>query len=153
MKNLKLNVKFLVSFGLILVLFLVSVVATCSGIAISKSGYRNFYQEDFVAVTSVERMEVKLQEALKEMLLAANTTNQQEYSQRAQVVNQNISDIRATAEELIETYNGDTALLEQFVTLMETQIKIIAKRIYTAFGSVKEVLKSIIVIPVPLKLT
>lgn len=118
MKNLKLNVKFLVSFGLILVLFLVSVVATCSGIAISKSGYRNFYQEDFVAVTSVQEIEVKLQEALKEMLLAANTTDQQEYSQRAQVVNQNISDIRATAEELISTYNGDTSLLQQFVTLM-----------------------------------
>lgn len=118
MKNLKLNVKFLVSFGLILVLFLVSVVATCSGIAISKSGYQNFYQEDFVAVTSVQSIETKLQEALKEMLLAANTTNQQEYSQRAQVVNENITDIRATAEKLIEEYNGDVTLLQQFVTLM-----------------------------------
>ena len=44
MKNLKINTKFIVSFGLILVLFLVSVIATCSGIAISKSGYESFYE-------------------------------------------------------------------------------------------------------------
>ena len=61
MKNLKLNVKFLVSFGLILALFLVSVIATCSGIAISKAGYQSFYEEDFVAVTTVQDIKVKLQ--------------------------------------------------------------------------------------------
>ena len=46
MKNLKINTKFIVCFGLILVLFLVSVIATCSGIAISKNGYQNFYEEE-----------------------------------------------------------------------------------------------------------
>lgn len=118
MKNLKLNVKFLVSFGLILVLFLVSVIATCSGIAISKAGYQSFYSEDLVAVTTVQDIKVKLQEALKEMLLVVETTDQQEYTQRSQIVNQNISDIRATVDQLCEAYDGDTTLLQQFETLM-----------------------------------
>lgn len=118
MKNLKLNVKFLVSFGLILALFLVSVIATCSGIAISKAGYQSFYEEDFVAVTTVQDIKVKLQEALKEMLLIVETTDQQEYTQRSQIVNQNVSDIRAAVEQLCNEYEGDTTLLKQFETLM-----------------------------------
>lgn len=118
MKNLKINTKFIVSFGLILVLFLVSVIATCSGIAISKGGYQSFYEEEFVAVTTVQDVKTKLQEALKEMLLIVQTTDGQEYTKRSQIVNQNISDIRASVEELCETYDGDTALLEQFLQLM-----------------------------------
>ena len=118
MKNLKINTKFIVSFGLILVLFLVSVIATCSGIAISKSGYESFYEEEFVAVTTVQDVKTKLQEALKEMLLIVETTDQQEYAKRSQIVDQNIKDIRASVEELCREYNGDTAQLEQFLTLM-----------------------------------
>lgn len=118
MKNLKINTKFIVSFGLILVLFLVSVIATCSGIAISKSGYQSFYEEEFVAVTTVQDVKTKLQEALKEMLLIVQTTDQQEYNKRSQIVNQNITDIRANVENLCKQYDGDIALLEQFLNLM-----------------------------------
>ena len=118
MKNLKINAKFIVSFGLILVLFLVSVIATCSGIAISKSGYEKFYEEEFVAVTTVQDIKTKLQEALKEMLIIVETTDEQEYTQRSQIINQNISDIRTSVETLCETYHGDTTLLEQFLQLM-----------------------------------
>ncbi len=118
MKNLKINAKFIVSFGLILVLFLVSVIATCSGIAISKSGYERFYEEEFVAVTTVQDIKIKLQEALKEMLIIVETTDEQEYTQRSQIINQNISDIRTSVETLCETYHGDTTLLEQFLQLM-----------------------------------
>ena len=118
MKNLKINAKFIVSFGLILVLFLVSVIATCSGIAISKSGYEKFYEEEFVAVTTVQDIKTKLQEALKEMLIIVETTDGQEYTQRSQIIDQNVSDIRTSVETLCETYHGDTTLLKQFLQLM-----------------------------------
>ena len=118
MKNLKINTKFIVCFGLILVLFLVSVIATCSGIAISKNGYQNFYEEEFVTVTTVQDVKTKLQEALKEMLLVVETTDGQDYTQRSQIINQNISDIRTSVETLSRDYKGDTTLLEQFLTLM-----------------------------------
>ncbi len=118
MKNLKINTKFIVCFGLILVLFLVSVIATCSGIAISKNGYQSFYEEEFVAVTAVQDVKTKLQEALKEMLLVVETTDGQDYTQRSQIINQNISDIRTSVETLSRDYKGDTTLLEQFLTLM-----------------------------------
>ncbi len=118
MKNLKINTKFIVCFGLILVLFLVSVIATCSGIAISKNGYQSFYEEEFVAVTTVQDVKTKLQEALKEMLLVVETTDGQDYTQRSQIINQNISDIRTSVETLSRDYKGDTTLLEQFLTLM-----------------------------------
>ncbi len=118
MKNLKINAKFIVCFGLILILFLVSVIATCSGIAISKSGYQKFYEEEFVAVSTVQEVKTKLQEALKEMLIIVETTDQQEYSKRSEIVNQNISDIRTSVEQLCDSYHGDTTLLRQFESLM-----------------------------------
>jgi len=124
MKNLKIRSKFMVAFGLILVLFLVSVIATCSGIAISKAGYENFYEEDFEAVSTVQDIKVKLQEALKEMLLIVESTEPQDYTTRSQLIDQNIADIRASVDRLCSEYSGDTTLLKQFETLMTNNGKV-----------------------------
>ena len=124
MKNLKINAKFMVCFGLILALFLVSVIATCSGIAISKSGYQNFYEEEFVAVTTVQDVKTKLQEALKEMLLVVQTTDGQDYTKRSQIIDQNISDIHTSVENLSKEYDGDTTRLEEFLSLMTSNAKV-----------------------------
>ncbi len=124
MKNLKINAKFMVCFGLILALFLVSVIATCSGIAISKSGYQNFYEEEFVAVTTVQDVKTKLQEALKEMLLVVQTTDGQDYTKRSQIIDQNISDIHTSVENLSKEYDGDTTRLEEFLSLMTSNANV-----------------------------
>ena len=79
MKNLKINTKFIVSFGLILVLFLVSVIATCSGIAISKGGYQSFYEEEFVAVTTVQDVKTKLQDDRRTGIYAEIADCESEY--------------------------------------------------------------------------
>ena len=69
-------------------------------------------------MTTVQDVKTKLQEALKEMLLVVETTDGQDYTQRSQIINQNISDIRTSVETLSRDYKGDTTLLEQFLTLM-----------------------------------
>ena len=48
MKNLKINTKFIVCFGLILVLFLVSVIATCSGIVYPRMVIRIFMKKNLL---------------------------------------------------------------------------------------------------------
>ena len=52
MKNLKVGKKFIVSFGSILILFLVSVVVGTIGIARARASYRDFYSYDYKAVSS-----------------------------------------------------------------------------------------------------
>ena len=53
MKNLKVGKKFIVSFGMILTLFAISVVVGITGIVKAKSSYETFYMNDFKAVSSV----------------------------------------------------------------------------------------------------
>ena len=88
MKNLKVGKKFLVSFGIILTLFLVSVVAAGIGISKSKSSYEKFYQEDYHAMANIYEMRISLQRALKELMLSAVGTDSSETEQRIATVDQ-----------------------------------------------------------------
>ncbi len=117
MKNLKLTKKFIVAFGIVLVLFLVTVIATCSGIAISKSGYAKFYQEDFQIASSVERIQIAQQQALKEMMFMVVTTDQQDCATREQRVNEYMNKIQEELDYVYANYDGDLSLLKEFDTL------------------------------------
>lgn len=117
MKNLRLTKKFIVAFGSILVLFLITVFATCSGIVISKNGYAQFYQEDFQIATSVERMQLAQQEALKEMMFMVEATDQQDLQLREQRIDQYMSKIQTELDYTLANYNGDLSLLKEFDAL------------------------------------
>ena len=114
MKNLKVGKKFLVSFGLILVMFLISVIAASTGIAKSKKSYENFYGQDYRAVTTVYEMQLKLQEGLKELMLAVVETDPDETNRRVQVVNQNMEDVKTMLQDIYTSYEGDVSLLKEF---------------------------------------
>ena len=116
MKNLKVGKKFLVSFGIILVMFLVSVIAASTGIAKSKKSYESFYEEDYKAVTTVYEMQLKLQEGLKELMLAVVETDPAETNRRVQVVNQNMEDVKSMLQDIYASYSGDVSLLKEFET-------------------------------------
>lgn len=120
MKNLKLTKKFIVAFGIVLVLFLVTVIATCSGIAISKSGYAKFYQEDFQIASSVDRMQLAQQQALKEMMFMVATTDEQDCAAREQKVNEYMNKIQEELDYVYANYDGDLSLLKEFDSLRTT---------------------------------
>ena len=86
--------------------------------------YLKGYEEDFDAVSTVQDIKVKLQEALKEMLLIVESTEPQDYTTRSQLIDQNIADIRASVDRLCSEYSGDTTLLKQFETLMTNNGKV-----------------------------
>ena len=69
MKNLKVNSKFIVSFGAILALFLIAVVVASLGITTARSSYRRFYEEEFEAVNKVKDIRYNQQSAMKELML------------------------------------------------------------------------------------
>lgn len=128
MKNLKLTKKFIVAFGIILMLFLITVVATCSGIVISKSGYAKFYQEDFQVASSVDRIQLAQQQALKEMMFMVVTTNEKDFTARKQKVDEYMNKIQEELDYVYANYEGDLSRLKEFDALRTTG-KVIRERV------------------------
>ncbi len=58
MRNLSVSKKFIVSFGTILVLFLVSVVGAGIGITTAKSSYQKFYEQNYKTLSGVYEIRV-----------------------------------------------------------------------------------------------
>ena len=75
MKNLKVGKKFLLSFGIILALFLVAVISSSVGIMKAKGSYESFYEEDYRVITNIYEMRVSLQRSLKELMLSVVETD------------------------------------------------------------------------------
>ncbi len=118
MKNLKVGKKFLVSFGIILTLFLVSVVAAGIGISKSKASYEKFYEEDYHAMANIYEMRISLQRALKELMLSVMSTDSSEIEQRITTVDQHVSNIQEKLQWIYSNYTGDVSLLKDFETKM-----------------------------------
>lgn len=119
MKNLKVGRKFIVSFGIILALFLVSVVTASMGITRAKKSYQEFYVEDYKAVTSVYEIRVRLQGALKELMLGVMSESAQETSEHFGKVDQYLETINSQLDWIYSNYEGDVSLLKDFETRME----------------------------------
>lgn len=116
MKNLKVSKKFIVSFGVILILFLVSVVTAGIGITKSKSSYQEFYTKEHRAVTSVYEIRLKLQGALKELSLAVLEKDIAAGREHADKATQYMNDIETQLQWIYANYEGDVSLLKDFET-------------------------------------
>ncbi len=114
MKNFKVGKKFIVSFGSILVLFLVSVIAAGIGISKAKTSYHQFYTEEYGAVVQIDQIRLNLQGALKELMLGVTSTDSQETAQKMKNVDSCMSNIDASLQWIYSNYEGDTSLLKEF---------------------------------------
>ena len=111
MKNLKVGKKFLLAFGLILIMFVIAVISAGVGIRRSKASYRRFYEQEYEAITSVYQMQISLQEGLKELLLAVVESDQDETNRMVQKVNEDLQSVQTQLQSIYEVYSGDVSLL------------------------------------------
>ena len=107
MKNLKVGKKFLVSFGIILTLFLVSVVAASVGIAKSKASYESFYEKDYRVISNIYEMRIGLQRALKELMMSVMSEESSEREENISEVNRYMDNVRANLQWIYSNYDGD----------------------------------------------
>ena len=114
MKNLKVGKKFLVSFGLILAVFLIAIIFASVGITRARASYRDFYEEDYEAVTRINDIRAKLQRSMKELLLAVIETDPAETDKWVQKVDEDMTAIGTQLNYIYENYSGDVSLLKQF---------------------------------------
>lgn len=114
MKNLKVSKKFIVSFGMILVLFLVAVVTASVGIMKSKASYEKFYIEDHKALSSVYEIRLHLQGALKELSLAVMEDSIAETQSHVAKVDEYMANVQDKLDWLYANYKGDLSLIKEF---------------------------------------
>ncbi len=118
MKNLKVNSKFIVSFGAILALFLIAVVVAGLGITTARSSYRRFYEEEFEAVNKVKDIRYNQQSAMKELMLGVLAASPEESAKRVSSSNQYMTEVKDDLQWLYSNYTGDLTLLKQFESTM-----------------------------------
>ena len=118
MKNLKVNSKFIVSFGAILALFLIAVVVASLGITTARSSYRRFYEEEFEAVNKVKDIRYNQQSAMKELMLGVLAASPEESTKRVSSSNQYMTEVKDDLQWLYSNYTGDLTLLKQFESTM-----------------------------------
>lgn len=118
MKNLKVNHKFLVSFGVILLLFFIAVMVSSLGITTAKSSYQKFYAEEFKAVNCIKDIRYDQQGAMRELMLAIMAGSTEEAQTRVNSANQHISEINANLQWLYNNYSGDVTRIKEFETRM-----------------------------------
>lgn len=119
MKNLKVGKKFLLAFGSIVVLFLVSVIFASVAIVGARSSYEEFYKSDYQATSKIYDIRVKLQAGLKCLSDAALTADPNETSQFVKLMEQYTSEIQSDLQWLYSNYNGDLTQLKEFQSQME----------------------------------
>ncbi len=138
MKNLKVGKKFLLAFGLILIMFVIAVISAGVGIRRSKASYRRFYEQEYEAITSVYQMQISLQEGLKELLLAVVESDQDETNRMVQKVNEDLQSVQTQLQSIYEVYSGDVSLLKNFETMMVNNKPVREKAIEAASRGTKE---------------
>ncbi len=120
MRNLSVSKKFIVSFGTILILFLVSVVGAGIGITTAKSSYQNFYTENYKTLSGVYEIRVWFQRAVKELLMGAVTDGEAEIQEHLQAVDEYVSNIQDQLQWTYSNYDGDAALIREFESKMNS---------------------------------
>lgn len=119
MKNLSVSKKFIVSFGTILVMFLIAVFGAGIGLTKSKASYDEFYMEDYQTIARVYEMRIRLQRAAKELLMGAVESDPQAISGHVNLVDQYVSEIQSEMQWIRANYHGDMALFQEFETRLQ----------------------------------
>ena len=120
MKNLKVGKKFLLSFCIILALFLVAVISSSVGIMKAKGSYESFYEGDYRVITNIYEMRVSLQRSLKELMLSVVELDDSNTRERIASSDQYLTHIQESLQWIYTNYTGDSSLMKEFETKLNS---------------------------------
>lgn len=112
MKNFKIGKKLLVTFGVIVALFLITVIVSIVGLIYSGNQFKHFYEYSYPLSTETLDTRRALQAAVKAMglsMLTEDATKTQEYIAEA---NTEMDGVQENLNQLIDIYDGDSSRIE-----------------------------------------
>lgn len=119
MKNLKISLKLSLSFGLILLLFLISIVFSIFNLRSIASNLDVFYKRPFANVTLAIQSDMDSEIAAKYMLRACLEEGATETNEMLDKVSEYMQDMQSNLALLKEKYSGDT----NDIIVVENQIQ------------------------------
>lgn len=112
MKNLKMSMKLLVSFGIVLVLMVVIVVIAIIGLTTITNNLDTFYKAPFQNVQLLEGISKNLNATSKNMLQAAVDSDSTVVNERLTMAAENIHSLSDSLKTIRTTFDGDPALID-----------------------------------------
>ena len=112
MKNLKMSMKLLVSFGIVLVLMVVIVVIAIIGLTTITNDLDTFYKAPFQNVQLLEGISKNLNATSKNMLQAAVDSDSTVVNERLTMAAENIHSLSDSLKTIRTTFDGDPALID-----------------------------------------
>lgn len=115
MKNLKMSMKLLVSFGIVLALVVVIVITAVVGITTVSGEITKFYNSPFQNVQLLEGISKNLNSSAKNMLQAAVETDSTTINERLTLADSDITALSESLKEIRKTFD-DSKLVDEIET-------------------------------------
>lgn len=129
MKNLNMRKKIIVAFGAVIICFIIALVFTILGMRNTASKYTTFYSMRYESTMRARNIRINLQSATKNLLLAMVENSQAEIDSYISASDENMDTIASELEWFSTDYEGDTSLIQGFITelttLNETRTKVV----------------------------
>lgn len=110
-KNLKVRSKLLISFGIVLLFYIIAVIASSVGLNSVFGGLENFYNTPFPMVRSALEVQ-SLTREIQLKVYSAVTSDRSQYPEIKASIEETIVLRDAAMQELRETFEGDPSLLQ-----------------------------------------
>lgn len=112
MRNFKIGKKLLVTFGVIVVLFLITVTVSIVGLIYSGNQFKHFYEYSYPLSTETLDTRRALQAAVKAMGLSILTEDETKIQEYIAEANTEMDGVQENLNQLIDIYDGDSSRIE-----------------------------------------
>ncbi len=125
MKNLKVQAKLIISFGVVIVLIVCIIGAVYSALRQINSSVEDFHDRAFAGVHMADDLNLMINEAARDVLYAAGLEDTAMSSEKVNSASASLQNMLSKVEELRAIYTGDTTLLDSIKTDVESFIGIV----------------------------
>ncbi len=118
MKNLKIGKKLLVTFGIIIILLLVTIIMSIFGFVSISNNYTNFYNKPYTITNKTMDMRRTIQSAVKNIGYTIMTTDKEKKLEFSEQAKNELESLEEDIKFLRENYTGNVELINSFEKAM-----------------------------------
>lgn len=119
MKDFKIGKKIIVTFGVVMAMFIVTIVVSIFGLSYSGNQFKDFYEYSYPLSNRTLDIRRGLQASVKALGFSMVNKNADEVAGYLAEVETEIGTVRDNLDHLIEVYRGDTSRLQQVVAKLD----------------------------------
>ncbi len=127
MKNWTVGKKFLMTFGVVVVVFLASVISAAICITHAKNSYRTFYEEDYQTFRYIDEVRMDAQEVGRNVAMAVAASDDTSITNFVNASSQSAQAMLSDLDQVIASYQGDTRVWETIRTSLQNNAQIRAQ--------------------------